>query len=52
MFCIITEPDQLSKLADKMATQKIPSFDWWFGRQLGGESGMDRARASQADIAG
>lgn len=30
MFCIFTEPDQLSKLADKRPTLKIPSFDWWF----------------------
>lgn len=48
MFCVFTEPDQLAKLADKMATQKIAGF----GRQMRGESGMDRARASPADVAG
>lgn len=51
MLCIFTEPDQHSKLADKMPTLKM-GLTGGFGRELGGESGMDRARASPADIAG
>lgn len=35
MLCIFTEPDQLSKLADKISTLKIPSFDWWFWKKAG-----------------
>lgn len=32
---IFTEPDQLSKPADKMPTLKIPSFDWLFWKTAG-----------------
>lgn len=50
-MCIFTEPDQLSKLADKTPTLKM-SLTGGFGRELGGESGMDRARASPDDVGG